>query len=72
MVDGNKSDLMRLECMRGYYKNDPNMDIQCTLEVQKGKWIWDQSKNWNSGVMNHDDMLDEELLKSSVKWLSPC
>ena len=63
MIDGNKNDLLRLECIRGYYKSDPNMAIQRALEVQKGKWIWDQIKNWNSGVMNHDGDLDEELLK---------
>ena len=63
MVDGNKNDLLRLECIPGYYKRDPNMAIQCALEVQKGKWIWDQIQNWHSGVMNHDGMLDEELLK---------
>ena len=63
LVDGNKNDLLCLECIRGCYKSDPNMAIQCALEVQKGKWIWDQIKNWNSGVMNHNGDLDEELLK---------
>ena len=63
MIDGNKNDLLRLDCIHGYYKSDPNMAIQRALEVQKGKWIWDQIKNWNSGVMNHDGDLDEELLK---------
>ena len=43
-----KNDLLRLECIRGYYKSDPNMAIQHALEVQKGKWIWDQIKILNS------------------------
>ena len=37
----------------------PNMAIQRALEVQKGKWIL----GWNCGVINHDGLLDEELLK---------
>ena len=63
LFDGEKNDLKRLECIRGYCKNDPEMAVQLTLEVQKGNWILDQIKNWNSGVMNHDGSLDEELLK---------
>ena len=47
----------------GLLQNDPNMAIQYALEVQKSRSILDQIKHWNCGVMNHDGMLHEELLK---------